>query len=184
MVDMEENQGGMDFWGWFIIGLLLVCLCAVSALMVAASAPASVVQLEPPETVAEHTPGPTVAELASEPEPPYSEADIALLCKMAWGEARGCAPAEQALCVWTPLNRLDNGGFGSSIEEIVTAERQFIGYAPENPVTEEIRAVVVAVLEAWVAGEPAPALPPYAETGDYLFFSGDGRHNYFRESWR
>jgi hypothetical protein len=124
---------------------------------------------------------------AQEPEAPpaYTEQDVVMLSKMVWGEARGLPAEEQALCVWTVLNRLGDGRFGGSIAEILTKPKQFIGYRVAHPVTDEIRSVVEGVLQAWSQGATAPVLPPYAETSGYLYFSGkrgaDGRmHNYFR----
>lgn len=114
------------------------------------------------------------------PDTSYTENDIELLCKMVYGEARGCAEEEQALTVWTVLNRLDDGRFGNTIEYIITAPRQFIGYNEAHPVTDDIRTVVETALKAWAAGDDAPTCPPYAETSDYLYFSGSGRHNYFK----
>lgn len=123
------------------------------------------------------------------PEPRYTERDIEMLAKMVWGEARGCTPAEQSLCVWTVINRLEAGCFGNTLEEVLTTPRQFVGYKPKHPVTDEIRTVVEDTLAAWESGEIAPTLPPYAETSGYLFFTGrrgdDGQlHNFFKEEWR
>ena len=122
-------------------------------------------------------------------EPQYAERDIDMLTRMIWGEARGCAYEEQALCVWVVLNRLDDGRYGDTIEAVVSAQNQFIGYSPTHPIAGDIRTVVEEVLEAWASGEDAPTLPPYAETSDYLYFSGrlgaDGKlHNFFRENWQ
>lgn len=64
------------------------------------------------------------------------------------------------------------------LQEVLTKPHQFVGYSPNNPITDEILAVVEAALEAWARGEAAPALPPYANTGEYLYFTGargDGR---------
>ena len=137
-----------------------------------------------PAPTATATPAPEAT-----PEPRYTERDIELLAKMVWGEARGCAPAEQALCVWTVINRLEAGRFGDTLEDVVTAPHQFVGYQAKHPVTDEIRTVVEDALAAWDNGETAPALPPYAGTGGYLFFTGgrgdDGQlHNFFKEEWR
>lgn len=136
----------------------------------------------------EASPEPTT-EPTPEPQKPYIEEDIVAFCQMVWGEARGCAKEEQALCVWTVINRLEDGRFGDSILEIITKKNQFVGYSPYHPVTDEIRTVVTEVLEDWAAGGTAPALPPYADTGDYLYFTGgpdsNGTlHNWFREDWR
>lgn len=121
-------------------------------------------------------------------EPPYTEQDITMLAQMVWGEARGCAKAEQALCVWTVINRLEDGRFGKTLQEVLTKPYQFAGYSPNNPATDEIRMTVEDALAAWARGETAPALPPYAETGGYLYFTGsrgdDGQlHNFFKEVW-
>jgi spore germination cell wall hydrolase CwlJ-like protein len=135
-------------------------------------------------------PSETAAPAPTEPPAPrYTERDIEMLAKMVWGEARGCAPAEQSLCVWTVINRLEVGGFGDTLEEVLTAPHQFVGYKPNHPVTDEIRAVVEDALAAWESGEAAPTFPPYAETSGYLFFTGrrgdDGQlHNFFKEEWR
>ncbi|NCB64202.1 MAG: hypothetical protein EOM52_11495 [Clostridia bacterium] len=122
-------------------------------------------------------------------EPPYTEQDASMLAQMVWGEARGCTKEEQALCVWTVINRLEDGRFGYTLQEVLTKPHQFVGYNPNNPITDEILAVVETALEAWARGETAPALPPYANTGEYLYFTGargnDGLlHNFFKEDWR
>lgn len=122
-------------------------------------------------------------------EPRYTERDIEMLAKMVWGEARGCTKEEQALCVWTVINRLEAGCFGDTLEEVLTTPRQFVGYKSKHPVTDEIRTVVEDALAAWENGGTAPILPPYAETSGYLFFTGrrgdDGQlHNFFKEEWR
>ena len=111
----------------------------------------------------------------------YTPEDIELLAKMVWGEARGLNAEEQALCVWTVLNRLDYGGFGDSIRVVVTAKGQFNGYRAETPVEQEIIGVVAECLYEWNNGATAPVLPPYAYSSDCMYFTGDGQHNYFKE---
>lgn len=113
-------------------------------------------------------------------ELPYSEEDIITLSKMVWGEARGVSAKEQAMCVWTVLNRLDNGRWGDSIQSVTKAKGQFIGYKAKHPVADEIRAVVEDVLEAWTSGEEALIHRPYAKKSRYLYFSSRNGHNYFR----
>jgi len=114
----------------------------------------------------------------------WTDQDVVTLSRMVWGEGRGVTRNEQKLIVWTVLNRLDNGGYGNSIRAIVTARGQFTGYRSSHPVTEPIRGVVIYVLEAWDRGEAAKVYPPFARTPYYLYFHGDGRHNWFRESFR
>ena len=117
----------------------------------------------------------------SEPVAKYTSEEITLVCQTVYGEARGCSKEEQQLVVWCICNRADYSG--TSIEQVVTADRQFHGYDPENPVTEEIFENVTEVLEAWSRNEEALVYEPYATTTEYRYFSGDGRHNWYREEW-
>lgn len=111
----------------------------------------------------------------------YSSYEITLTAKAVWGEARGCSRDEQKLVVWCICNRAD--ARDQSVEEVVTAPYQFHGFDYDNPVEPEIVEVVEEVFEAWSRGEEALVLPPYATTSDYLFFYGDGEHNWFREEY-
>jgi len=123
---------------------------------------------------------------AAPPQPSrrWTDQDVVTLARMVWGEGRGVSRNEQKLIVWTVLNRLDNGRYGGSIRQIVTARGQFVGYRSSHPVTEAIRYMVVDVLEAWDRGEQAKVYPPFARVANYLYFHGDGRHNWFRPSFR
>jgi len=128
-----------------------------------------------------------VDRLSPAPPPPprrWTDQEVVTLARMVWGEGRGVSRNEQKLIVWTVLNRLDNGRYGSSIRQIVVARGQFVGYRSSHPVTEEIRYMVIDVLEAWDRGEQAKIYPPFARVTNYLYFHGDGRHNWFRPSYR
>lgn len=85
------------------------------------------------------------------------------------------------LVAWCICNRAD--AYNQSVEEVVTAPYQFAGYNPKNPVESEHLEVATEVLKAWARGEKALVLPPYATTSEYLFFVGDGEHNWFREKY-
>jgi spore germination cell wall hydrolase CwlJ-like protein len=119
------------------------------------------------------------------PDAPYARHEVDMLARMVWGEALGCSEEEQALCVWTAINRLEDGRFGGSIAEVLTAPGQFAGYSRKNPVAREIREVVKKCLTTWMRGESAPLLAPYAKKRPYLYFDGghlDERgkpHNFF-----
>ena len=111
----------------------------------------------------------------------YSSYEVTLVAKTVWGEARGCSRDEQKLVVWCICNRAD--ARDQSIEEVVTAPHQFVGFNPEHPVDAELVAVAEEVLQAWSRSEEALILPPYATTSAYQFFHGDGEHNWFREEY-
>ena len=111
----------------------------------------------------------------------YTSDEVTLVSQTVYGEARGCSREEQMLVAWCICNRADISG--TSIEQVVKAPRQFHGYNPEHPVTDEIRSAVLEVLDAWSSGQEALVYEPYATTSEYLYFSGDGVHNWFREEW-
>jgi len=112
------------------------------------------------------------------------DAEINMLARTVWGEARGCAPDEQALVVWTVLQRVNDSRWPDSIRGVVTQPRQFNGYKESNPILPEIHDICATELMKWEAGVEPPIHEVYAPSAPYYFYEGDGRHNTFRESWR
>ena len=182
---------------WFIIGLAVVCVLIACRLCLSTEDAQLVPNQganplkEPPtpsitavEPSAQPSVRPTPVEALEEPEvevvAKYSSAEVTIVCQTVWGEARGCSPEEQALVAWCICNWVDYQG--TSIAEVVTHNR-FHGFDEGHPVTPEIYEVVTGVLEAWARGEEALVYPPYATTPNYLFFGGDGLHNWFREEY-
>lgn len=100
--------------------------------------------------------------------------DVDALCKMAWGEARGCGEKGIEAVMWVAMNRLDTGRWGDSVLSVVSAPSQFYGYSKNNPVTDDIRAIAEKVLTDYYFD--AERLIP----SDYIYFHGDGRENIFR----
>lgn len=100
-----------------------------------------------------------------------------------WGDRFGVSyKARQAAVAWCALNRLDAGTFGDTLEEVLTAPRQF-AYKPDAPITSEMLWLAEDVLTRWAAekaGEAAGRTLP----ADYLYFDGDGKENYFRKEYR
>lgn len=136
-----------------------------------------------PDSVAAPSPAPHEQE-AIDP----LEADKLALARMAWGEARGCSTTEQAAVVWCALNRFDSGdpyyADCMTVYDIVTQPGQFCGYDPENPVDPDILALVEDVLARWMAekvcvGDVGRVLPV-----EYLYFTGNGRVNTFRDQYQ
>lgn len=117
--------------------------------------------------------------LASTVTAKYSSYELTLVCQAVWGEARGCSKAERQLVAWCICNRVD--ATGASVEDVVKAPRQFHGWKSDCPIENDIREDVTEVLEAWSRGEEALVYETYATTSEYLYFSGDGTHNWFRE---
>ena len=115
--------------------------------------------------------------------PLWSEEEVDVLAKMVWGEARGVpSDTEKAACVWCALNRVDHG-YGS-ITTVVTAPYQFIGYDADNPIDDEIKALCEDVLTRWYAEKDGETNTGRVLPSDYLWFSGDGKHNFFRNAYK
>lgn len=156
----------------------IICLTAVCCL--AGCGTTTVVQK------VESSPAPLVADVELVPLPILvepveetilNEADVEMLAKLVWGEARGCSTTEQAAVIWTVLNRVDSEDpiFPDTIQEVVTQPWQFIGYDPAHPVEQDMVDLARDVLIRWLTGGEGRVLPK-----EYVFFHGDGIHNHFR----
>lgn len=129
-----------------------------------------------------YTQPPKETEVKAEYTPPA--ADVEALAKMLYGEARGVdSDTEKAACAWVVLNRVDDPRYPDTVLEVLEAPAQFAGYDPNNPVTEELKALAADVLtryheEKQGAGDAGRIIPR-----EYLFFTGDGERNYFTAEW-
>jgi hypothetical protein len=100
-----------------------------------------------------------------------------------WGEAGGIAdPAERAAVAWCILNRVDE--WNASIRAIVTAPDQFHGYLPEGECPQEHIDLAADVLARWAAEKAGADDVGRVLPAEYLYFWGDGEHNWFRTSWK
>ena len=137
--------------------------------------------------VTEATESPSVTQeeagVQEDPLPLYSQEEVALVAKTIYGEARGCSEAEKRLVAWCICNRVDDGTWGDTIEDIVTYPNAFYGYDENWPEDDECVKVAQDVLTEWRTGGEADVLEPYATTSEYLYFGGDGQHNWFREEY-
>lgn len=107
-----------------------------------------------------------------------SDEEIIMLAKTVWGEASGLSKYEQSLVIWCILNRFDDGTFGSSLKVIIAKPYQFQGYNESFPVEDDILKLCKDVIYRWENNLEGRTLPK-----EYLYFSGDGRHNYFRTEY-
>ena len=129
----------------------------------------------------------------------YTEADVEMLARLIYTEARGVkSKTEQAAVVWVVLNRLDNPNrLQKTIAEVVCAPYQF-DYRPWVPVTDEFKALAADVLERWQAEKRATAGSPASPGGasrsaedvgrvlppEYQYFEGWGGRNWFSAKWK
>lgn len=130
------------------------------------------------ELLAEHEPAQTQANY-------YTESDIVMLAKVLYNE---CGPygalssdTEKACVVWTVLNRVD--AWNSTIADVITAPNQF-AYKPNTPTQEEHYNLSLDVLQRWNAEKNGETDVGRVLPKDYLWFSGDCKHNYFRNAYK
>lgn len=143
------------------------------------------VETEEPEEVYVDTtvyPDRPVLEVPEIVAPEYDNDVIEALAKMVWGEAGALPPMEQAATVWVVLNRVDH--YNSDIITILLAKNQFQGYKVNNPVKPEIYEIVRDVLIRWQIEKECVGSVGRVIPADYLWFYGDGKHNYFRNEYK
>ena len=166
----------------FII-LLVLLLCIVYARATwegeASSSPAPTVTAK--ETVEPEQPeAPEPSELPIYYEMYFTEDDVAEVAKMLWGEARGCTRDNQIKCAWVVCNRVDDERFPDTIQGGLSQPHQFHGYSESFPVTDELYSVAFDVLTRW--SYEKQGIPVRRELAkSYLWFTGNGRENIFRE---
>ena len=123
-------------------------------------------------------------------EPTYDlkEEDINILTNVLYGEARGLNSLERSAVIWCVLNRVDSEKFPNTIYEVVTAPNQFAGYSSTREGTGEVwescRELVVDVLTRYYKEKDSWENVGRTLPKDYFFFWGNGKHNYFRKTWK
>ena len=113
----------------------------------------------------------------------FTNEEIDYIAKTVWGEARGLSKTHQAGVVWTILNRFDDGRFGKGIIGVVTAPSQFAGYRSGNPVDQEIRDLVVDVLDRYTKEKAGVENVGRVLPKGYLYLRGNGKVNLFSKKW-
>ena len=112
----------------------------------------------------------------------FTEEDVAAMAKMLWGEARGCTRDNQIKCAWIVCNRVDDARFPDTIQGVLSQSNQFHGYDPAYPVTSELYDVAFDVLTRW--SYEKQGIPVRRELPEsFLWFTGDGEQNHFREEY-
>lgn len=116
----------------------------------------------------------------------YTEADAIMIAKLMYGEGRGTYSKTELSCIaWTVLNRVD-AGYGT-IAEVVTAPNQF-AYSPRFPTVSDYKYDLVElatdVLDRWSMEKAGMTDVGRTLPSNYLYYGGDGKHNYFRTEWK
>ena len=120
----------------------------------------------------------------------YTDEDAVALAKTFYGEARGVkdngivsGKCQIAAVGWCILNRYD-AGFERSIIDVIVADDQFHGYKASFPVWDELLELAYDVLDRWNAEQHGETDVGRVLPEEYMWFSGDGEYNHFRDSWR
>lgn len=181
----------------FIISCLLVSLAVFGACKSEGQAPqpsspaptSSLVVPTPCHAGATATP--TSQPATPTPEPVKEEkvldpAEVEYIGRTIWGEADGVkSKAERAAVAWCILNRVD--ATGQTIEEVVTAPKQFHGYRPADTWGECPQRhldLAADVLARWYAEKDGAEEVGRVLPAAYTFFVGDGERNHFTIEWR
>ena len=172
--------------------MVLVCIALLALLLCIVYARATWEDEVPPApaqaATAEETAEPEQPEATEQTEPPiyyemyFTEDDVKAVAKMLWGEARGCTRDNQIKCAWIVCNRVDDERFPNTIHGVLSQPNQFHGYDPTYPVTDELYSIAFDVLTRW--SYEKQGIPVRRELPkSYLWFTGNGRENIFREVW-
>lgn len=115
--------------------------------------------------------------------PTWTDDDLVLLAQTVFAEADICRTVkEKAAVVWCVLNRLDDGRWGDTIREVVTAPHQF-AWTEDRPVRPEYITLAEDVLQRWRAEKTGEEGVGRVLPAEYLFFEGDGWVNHFRVAY-
>lgn len=109
--------------------------------------------------------------------------DVEAIARTLYGECRGVETvAEQEAVAWVILNRLD-AGYADTVLGVVSAPGQFAGYSPEHPLWPELVEVARRVLILHHREQLGESVERVLQSA-YLWFSGDGVKNTFRDQYR
>lgn len=116
----------------------------------------------------------------------YTPAEAVMMAKVMYCEARGVRSRTEIACVgWTICNRVD-AGYGA-LAKVITAPNQFAYRAGAPTVSDygyDLAALAADVLDRWSRERAGQTDVGRVLPRDYLWYAGDGRHNYFRNRYR
>ena len=112
----------------------------------------------------------------------YNVLDVEVMAKILYREARGISSKTEQACVcWVICNRVD-AGYAGTPTEVMTSPSQF-AYIENTPIDPELYALAGDVLERWNREKNGETDVGRVLPKDYLWFSGDGAHNHFRNQY-
>jgi hypothetical protein len=108
--------------------------------------------------------------------------EVEMMSKTAWGEGRGLSTVEIAGIYWNIQNRVDSPRWDNTVEGVLTHPGQYAGWSKHNPTEQRLLDLAYDVTNRWVAEKLGEEDVGRVLPADYLSFSGDGKHNYFRNA--
>lgn len=116
----------------------------------------------------------------------YTSTDAVMMARVMFLEARGIKSKTEIACVgWTILNRVD-AGYGS-IQKVITAPNQFAYRASASTTSDygyDLIGLATDVLDRWSREKTGQTGVGRVLPKGYLWYAGDGRHNYFRNQYK
>jgi len=116
----------------------------------------------------------------------YNEDDIITLAKLLYRECGAVkSVTEQACVAWTVCNWADEDGgdYVGMISKSAKTPNRF-AYISKTPVTDHLYRLASDVLFRWNLEKNGYSVVGRVLPREYLYFGGDGKHNYFRRNFR
>lgn len=116
-------------------------------------------------------------------QPYYNETSATALAKLAWAEARGLPDNEVSAVMWVVINRTEKEGcWGNDLWETLNQKGQF-AYRASSPVDPHFYNLAKDVLIRWDMERCGLKNIGRTIPSNYYYFTGDGKHNYFRAEY-
>lgn len=110
--------------------------------------------------------------------------ELSVLARIVYQEARGIPQkSHQAAVIWCILNRVDSGYWGDDIISVATYPHAF-AWVPNTLIYDEFLDLAEDVVTRWNWEKQGLKDVGRVLPSTYLYFTGDGKLNYFTEEWR
>lgn len=110
--------------------------------------------------------------------------ELSVLARIVYQEARGIPQkSHQAAVIWCILNRVDSGYWGDDIISVATYPHAF-AWVPNTLIYDEFLDLAEDVVTRWNWEKQGLKDVGRVLPSTYLYFTGDGKLNYFTEEWK
>lgn len=108
--------------------------------------------------------------------------DAVALSQLMWHESADIpSDIEKVAVAWCVFNRVDDPRFPDDVITVLEQPGQFDGgYDPEYPVEPDLYSLAFEAVILWKAEKTGVDVSRPIPEG-FVFYCGDGRHNYFRK---